>query len=307
MYKTSQPAPIITFTREYEKKAQAETKKYDISIPEQSDIEICIKGEKQIDYYMTNARQYTHTVIDARAQEKEAQIIARTYNLPIPELSDTEILIKAKEEIDNYMARAHGPTITIDNARDLEKRAQAVARTYNLPIPRLSLIEIRVKEKMEVEQYMIWARTYMLTRTMEQAREYERKAQVAASKYNLPIPKLSDVDLHIKVEEEVKDYIRRAQWEINVDLAKYYEEEAQALAKTYNLSIPKLSDIKICVKVEKKIERTMEIARQESAMVIARFYENSAQNMAKEYNIPIPELSNADMEKIRQREMLRYV
>jgi hypothetical protein len=45
MHKTSRPVPTITFTREYEKEAQAVTKKYNVSIPEQSDIEICIKGE----------------------------------------------------------------------------------------------------------------------------------------------------------------------------------------------------------------------------------------------------------------------
>ena len=164
--------------------------------------EIYTKVQKEIDDCMINAREYTVTIDRARQYEKQAQDIARMYNLPIPELSDIDIYIKAEEEVEEYIRIARQYSIDVGQAKEYEKRAQNVAKKYNILVPEFSDIEIHIKAKVEVKDYM--RKAYYDTFTMDEARYYEKKAQDIAKTHDLPIPELSIYDIEILRQRETE-------------------------------------------------------------------------------------------------------
>jgi RNase P subunit RPR2 len=164
--------------------------------------EIHTKVQKEIDDCMTSAREYAVTIDQARQYEKQAQDIARIYNLPIPELSDNDIYIKAEEEMEEYIRIARQYSTNVGQAKEYEKRAQNIAKKYNILIPEFSDIEIHIKAKVEVENYM--RKAYYDTFTMDEARYYEKKAQDIAKTHDLPIPELSNHDIEILRQRETE-------------------------------------------------------------------------------------------------------
>jgi hypothetical protein len=70
------------------------------------------------------------TVSLAKYFEKQAQVLAWTYKLSIPQLSDAEICKKAEAEINNNKTNAV---------------AQALAQIYNIHIPKISDTEICIR------------------------------------------------------------------------------------------------------------------------------------------------------------------
>jgi hypothetical protein len=196
----SQTTPTIADIKEYEKESQAEAKRCDILC----NVKICVMVQDEIDEYMRKAREDAWTVYHAKEYEKNAQAMARKHNLPIPTLSDVEIHIKAQEEIGHIMTVARDDIFNVDMAIHCEKKAQTVARTYNLPIPKIPDIEIRMKATWQIQDCMMRACQYAVT--VDGAREYEKEAQAMAKKYNISTPKFSDIDIDIiKQRENAKE------------------------------------------------------------------------------------------------------
>jgi hypothetical protein len=200
MMRAREYAWTVERATEYEMEAQAIARKYNLHIPKLSNDEIRIKAQEEIDDYMTNAREHTVTVDRARQCEKQAQDMAKMYNLPIPELSDIDIHAKAEEEVEEYMRIARQYSTSVDQARECEKKAQEAAKKYNIHIPVLSDIEIHIKAKWEVEEYM--RKAYYKALNVEGARYYEKKAQDVARTHDLPTPELSDDDIEIIRQRE---------------------------------------------------------------------------------------------------------
>ena len=196
--------PIMNNAREYEEESPAEAERYDIPITELSNTKIHIMAQEEIDELMRKAREYTWTVDHAREYEKDAQGIAKKYNLSIPKLSNDEICTKAQEEINHIMAIASDDSFDVDMAIYFQKKAQAVAKQYELPIPELPHNELQIKAKWQTLDYMMRACQYAVT--IKEARKYEKVAQAMAKKYKLPIPKFGDIDIDIiKQREEAKE------------------------------------------------------------------------------------------------------
>jgi hypothetical protein len=151
MIHARQYSSTVDQAKQWELHSQDLARRYNLPIPELSDVEIRTKAHKEINNCMIHARQYASTVDGAKQYEKQAQNIARIYNLPIPELSDFEIRSKAQQEIDEYMTHARQYAGTMDRAREYEKAAQTVARTNNLPISKLSDTDIKIIRQREIE------------------------------------------------------------------------------------------------------------------------------------------------------------
>jgi hypothetical protein len=143
MDKTNQTTTTMANKKEYEKGGQAGANKYDIPTLDS------ITAQKVLEEYMSQARDFLSDLDQAKYYEKEAQTLARSYNLPVPELSDIEIHDKAKQKVDNYMWKAKHAS-TIIKAKEWEKMAQALAKEYDLPTPELSTAEIYIKIQEEV-------------------------------------------------------------------------------------------------------------------------------------------------------------
>jgi RNase P subunit RPR2 len=186
--------------REYEEESPAQAERYDISITELSDTKIHVMAQEEVNELMRKAREYTWTVDHAREYEKDAQDMAKKYNLSIPKLSDDEIRTKAQEEINHIMVIAGDDWFDVDMAIYCEKKAQAVAKKYKLPIPKLTRNELQIKAKWQIQDHMMRACQYAVT--VKEARKYEKAAQAMAKKYKLSIPKFSDIDIDIIKQRE---------------------------------------------------------------------------------------------------------
>jgi hypothetical protein len=208
---------------------------------ENSNTDIIAKAILDRDHYMALARQSTTSVATARHYEEEAQAVATEFGIPIPELSDAEMFAKAIQEIDGHMGIARQGTFTVATARYYEKKAQAVAKEFGIPIPELSDAEMHAKAIQERDGQMEIARQG--TFTVAAARYYEKEAQAVAKEFGTPVPELSDADIQAKAIQERDLCMNIAREGVYTVAGKrYYEEEAQAVAKKYGIPIPELSD-----------------------------------------------------------------
>jgi hypothetical protein len=195
--------------RESEHEAPAMAREHDLHIPKLSYVEIRIKAEAEMNDYMLSARQDASTLFQARQYEKQAQAVARTYNLPIPQLSEAEKRTKAERVVEQHMESAQQwaarEEIAKKGVKNCMEAAQNVARKYNLPIPKLSDPDTRIKVKEKVGFLMMRARQH--ANTMDRARYYENKAQVLAKEHGVPVPKLSDTDIKLIKQREADHWV----------------------------------------------------------------------------------------------------
>lgn len=287
-------AYTVVDTRKYEEAAQGVAKTCNLSIPNFSAADIREKATKEIDFYMDRARQAVQTVAAARKYERKAKAVAKTYGLAIPNLSQADIRAKATQERDIWMEKARHSVITVADAREFEKEAQHVAKTYDLSIPNLSDAEIRKKATKERDFNLQKARH--VADTVVEAREYEKKAQVVAKANDIPILELSDADIREKATQERDHYWGSARKALTMVQAREYEKKAQIVAKAYNIAILEFSDADIRAKATQERDFQMYMARRIARTVAqAREYEEVAQAVAKTYDIPILELSDAEI------------
>lgn len=138
---------------------------------------------------------------------------------------------------------------------------------------------------------------------MADAKEYEE----AKATQKLSIPEFSDVEIRVRAENGIDNYMQWARNTNGVGYARYYETRAQAVAKNHDIPIPKLSDVELRVVARKEKDHIMKIAREDADTVFcARLWERDAQAVAKEFDIPLPKLSDADIRQIEKREMSPY-
>jgi hypothetical protein len=160
---------------------------------------------------MLSAREHESTLSQAKQYERQAQAVASIYNLPIPQLSEAEILPKAKWAAENYMRTAHlwahksltGPGT--DRAKcfmemeDSIEMAQNLETKYKFTLPR-PRNDIRTRVKLEIDELMARARK---SHSLRRARYYEKMAQNLANRHDEPVPGLSDIDKKLIKKKEV--------------------------------------------------------------------------------------------------------
>jgi hypothetical protein len=133
MDKAIQPTLPVADAREDEKEAKATN---DLSIPETSDVEIRVKAEKERDTWVEWARAEP-VLGDAKYYVRRAEIAARKYGIPMPDLSSV-MREKAENMIDSWMMKARNGD-SISWSKMMAGVAQITARQYGLSTPELSV------------------------------------------------------------------------------------------------------------------------------------------------------------------------